>query len=142
MAGTGYNFVEDTIFGGNSSAYNTYATIIGTTSTIGSFVCGGWYKYNTPRIQAYKNIGNYNFSGTLSDLTHLDRPYQHSTLLQRNIIKYGKMVKEPSGMFNFTIDGACKIGWVSHGIGNVGSHPVTWTLVLDIGKQIILHAGF
>ena len=28
-AGTGYNFVEDTVFGGNSSAYNTYATITG-----------------------------------------------------------------------------------------------------------------
>ena len=141
-AGTGYNFVEDTVFGGNSLAYNTYATITGSVATVGSIVCGGWYRYNTPRIQAYKNVGNYNFSGTISDPTHLDRPYQHSTLLQRNIIKYGKMVKEPSGVYNFTIGGAYKIGWVSYGIGNVGSHSTTWSLVLDIGKQIILHAGF
>ena len=141
-AGTGYNFVEDTVFGGNSSAYNTYATITGSVATVGSIVCGGWYRYNTPRIQAYKNVGNYNFSGTLSDSTHLARSYQHSTLLQRNIIKYGKMVKESSCIYNFTIGGAYKIGWVSYGVGNVGSHPVTWKLVLDIGKQIILHAGF
>lgn len=32
--------------------------------------------------------------------------------------------------------------WISYGVGNVGSHPVTWKLVLDIGKHIILHAGF
>ena len=135
-AGTGYNFVEDTVFGGNSSAYNTYATITGSVATVGSIVCGGWYRYNTPRIQAYKNVGNYNFSGTLSDSTHLARPYQHSTLLQRNIIKYGKMVKESSGIYNFTIGGTYKIGWVSYGVGNVGSHPVTWKLVLDIGKHM------
>ena len=92
-AGTGYNFVEDTVFGGDSSVYNTYATITGSVATVGSIICGGWYRYNTSRIQAYKNVGNYNFSGTLSDSTHLARPYQHSTLLQRNIIKYGNLVK-------------------------------------------------
>ena len=62
-AGTGYNFVEDTIFGGNSSAYNMYATITGTIATIGSIVCGGWYKYNTPRIQAYRSLNTYNVKG-------------------------------------------------------------------------------
>ena len=141
-AGTGYNFVKDTVFGGNSSAYNTYATITGTVATIGSIICGSWYKYNTPRIQAYKNIENYNFSKTLSDSTHLARPYQHSALLQRNIIKYGEMVKESSSIYTFTIEGAYKIGWVSYGIGNAGSNPVTWKLVVDIAKQIIFHAGF
>ena len=115
--------------------------VTGSVATVGSIVCGGWYRYNTPRIQAYKNVGNYSFSWTLSDSTHLARPYQHSTLLQRNIIKYGKMVKESSGIYNFTIGGAYKICWVSYGVGNAGSHPVTWKLVLDIGKQIILHAG-
>ena len=137
-----YNFMEDGVFGGNSAAYNTYASITGTVATVGSIVCGGWYRYNTPRIQAYKNIGNYDFSGTLSDSTHLARPYQHSTLLQKNIIKYGKMVKESSGAYKFTIGGSYKIGWVSYGLESVGSHPVTWKLVLDIGKQIIFHAGF
>ena len=60
------------------------------------------------------------------------------------IIDYqdGKMVKESSGIYNFTIGGAYKIGWVSYGVEKVGSHQVTWKLVLDIGKHIILHAGF
>lgn len=40
-----------------------------------------------------KNMGNYNFSETLSNSTNLARLYQYSTLLQRNIIKYGKMTK-------------------------------------------------
>lgn len=46
------------------------------------------------------------------------------------------------GIYNFTIGRTYKIGWVSYGVGNVGSHLVTWKFVLDIGKQIILHAGF
>ena len=139
---TGDNFIRDNIFNGDQSSYNFYAGITEGIATIGSIICGGWYKANQPRIQAYKNVDNYNFSGTLSDSSHLARPYQHSTLLQKNIIKYGKMVKEPSGIYNFTIGGSYKIGWVSYGVGNVGSHPVTWKLVLDIGKQIIEHAGF
>ncbi len=56
-AGTGYNFVEDTVFGGNSSAYNIYATITGSIATIGSI---GWYRYNSPRIEAYKALDTYN----------------------------------------------------------------------------------
>ena len=54
-AGTGYNFVEDTVFGGNSSAYNTYATITGTIATIGAIVCGGWRIANNGKIQAFKS---------------------------------------------------------------------------------------
>lgn len=42
----------------------------------------------------------------------------------------------------YRLGGAYKIGWVSYGIGDIESHPVTWKLVLDIGKHIILHAGF
>lgn len=60
----------------------------------------------------------------------------------KRVISYGKMVRESSGIYKFTIGGSYKIGWVSYGIGNVGSHSTTWSLVLDIGKQIILHAGF
>ena len=37
---------------------------------------------------------------------------------------------------------AYKIGWVSYGIENIGSHQVTWKIVLDIDKHIILHTGF
>ena len=42
----------------------------------------------------------------------------------------------------FGVNLTFKIGWVSYGIENAGSHPVTWKLVLDIGKQIIEHAEF
>ena len=37
-----------------------------------------------------KNVGNYNFSETLSNSTNLARLYQYSTLLKKNIIKYEK----------------------------------------------------
>ena len=55
-----YNFMEDGLFGGNSLAYNIYALITGTIATVGSIVCGGWYKYNSPRIKAYKALDTYN----------------------------------------------------------------------------------
>ena len=139
---TGNNFIRDSIFGGNQTAYSWYAGITEGVAIVGSLVCGGWLKANQPRIQAYKNVGNYDFSNTLSDSTHMARPYQHSTLLQKNIIKYGKMVKESTGVYNFTIGGSYKIGWVSYGLGRVRNHPVTWKLVLDISNKIILHAGF
>lgn len=139
---SGYNFMRDGVFGGNQTAYNWYSGVVEGVAAVGSIISGGWLRYNRPRISAYKNIGNYEFSGTLSKADHMSRSYQHSTLLQKNIIKYGRMVKESSGLYNFTIGGAYKIGWVSYGVGKAGSHPVTWKLVLDIGKQIIFHAGF
>ena len=140
-AGTNYNFVEDFVFNGNSAAYNTYATITSSVATIGSMICGGWYKHTAPRIQAYKNIAKYNFSDTISDATHLARPYQQSILLQKSIIKYGKMVKEAPGVYKFTISGSFKIGWASYGTGSVGKHPVIWKVVVNVSKQIIYHAG-
>ena len=88
-----------------------------------------------------ENLSDYEFSGTLLKPDHLARPYQNSTLLQKNIIKYGKMVNERPGVYNFTIKGAFKIGWVSHGIENIGSHSVTWKIVLDIAEHMILHIG-
>ena len=51
------------------------------------------------------------------------------------------MVKESAGVYNFKINGAFSIGWKSYGIGKVASNPVTWKLVIDIGKQIIFHMG-
>ena len=50
-----YNFMEDGLFGGNSIAYNTYATITGTIATIGAIVCGGWRIANNGKIQAFKS---------------------------------------------------------------------------------------
>ena len=80
---TDYNFMKDGVFQGNESAYNTYSTITSTTATFGSLICGGWMALNKPRIQAYNNVGNYNFSGTLSDAQHMSRPFQSSTLAQK-----------------------------------------------------------
>ncbi len=78
-----YNFMEDGLFGGNSSAYNTYASITGTIATVGSIVCGAWYKYNTPRIQAYKNIGSAEFPESYYSNKNDSRPYFDSVLTQK-----------------------------------------------------------
>ena len=98
-AGTGYNFVEDTVFGGNSSAYNTYATITGSVATVGSIVCGGWYRYNSPRIKAYKALDTYNVKrkhlsgsgGTWSKFSSSDQVYLRS--LGKTAIKNTPMSK-------------------------------------------------
>ena len=58
-AGTGYNFVEDGLFGGNSAAYNTYATVMGSIATVGSMACGIWYGYNIPKMQVNKLLDTY-----------------------------------------------------------------------------------
>lgn len=76
---------------------------------------------NKPRIQAYNNVGNYNFSGTLSDAQHMSRPFQSSTLAQKEVIKYGNMVKEAPGRYKFMLNG--------------------WKLVVDTAKEIIYHFG-
>ena len=138
----GYNYMKDGVFGGNTAAYNIYAGVTDGIAMVGSIICGAWLKVNAPRIQAYKNIASYEFSGTLSKSDHLARSYQQSTLLQKNIIKFGKMVKETPGRYRFTIDGSFSIGWVSYGIGKSVQHPVMWKIVVDITKQIIYHAGF
>ena len=85
-AGTGYNFIEDTIFRGNSTAYSTYAKITGTVAAVGSIICGGWYKYNSPRIRAYKSLNSYNVktkhlpgtAGNWSKFSSADQAYLRS----------------------------------------------------------------
>ena len=131
-AGTGYNFVEDTVFGGNSAVYNTYATITGSIATVGSIICGSWYKFNTPRIQAYKNISSYNYGKSAAK--HVgERAYYDSTLLKKQIIKYGKMIKEGSGVFTFRIDGT------SFNVMNKLYHVGTWELTVINSLGIIGH---
>ena len=137
-AGTGYNLVEDTIFEGNSSAYITYATITGTVATVGSVICGGWYKYNTPRIQAYKNIANANFPGDYYPDNIASRPYFDSVLTQKNIIKYGKMTKSigKNGkiFYEFTVKGTAMInGSLNSGV---------YELVLTSDYKLIWHLLF
>ena len=58
---SGYNFVRDGIFGGNQSAYNLYSGITAGVAAVGSAICGGWLRYNAPRINAYKNIEAYQY---------------------------------------------------------------------------------
>ncbi|MFQ9477003.1 RHS repeat-associated core domain-containing protein [Barnesiella intestinihominis] len=131
---SGYNFVRDGIFGGNQSAYNLYSGITAGVAAVGSAICGGWLRYNAPRINAYKNIEAYQYSNTLIDSEHMARSYQHSVLLQKQIIKYGKMVKESKQIVNFTIKGGFRIG---KGVW----HDATWKLVVNYIKGIIFHIG-
>ena len=122
-----YNFMEDGLFGGNSSAYDTYAAITGTIATVGSIVCGKWYKYNAPRIRAYKNIGSAEFPGNYYDKNIKSRPYFDSVLTQKNIIKYGEMSKSigKNGklFYTFTIKGSSVI----NGAFNSGTYELTLT---------------
>ena len=60
---SGYNFVRDGIFGSNQSAYDLYAGITAGIAAVGSAICGGWLRYNAPRINAYKKMGSYNVKG-------------------------------------------------------------------------------
>lgn len=74
------------------------------------------------------------YSNTLIDSEHMARSYQHSVLLQKQIIKYGKMVKESKQIVNFTIKGGFRIG---KGVW----HDATWKLVVNYIKGIIFHIG-
>ena len=42
-AGTGTNFVRDTVFQGNDQAYTTYKNVMQTTAEIGTAICGTYY---------------------------------------------------------------------------------------------------
>ena len=103
---------------------------------VGSIICGGWLKVNALRISAYKNIENYSLSNTISDTAHMSRPYQQSTLFQKQVIKHGKMIHEESGRYAFLAKGSYRIGFE----GKVHS-GITWKLVVDIKMKTILHFG-
>ena len=128
-----YNFVRDGLFGGNQTTYDRYSSITEFAAIIGTAICGSWLKINRPRIKAYKSVENYKFSGTLSDETHTSRSPQQSTLLQKQIIKYGKMTKESKGVYRFVAPGTFRIGPKSN------LHSIDWKLVVDIVKEIIFH---
>lgn len=92
-AATGHNFVRDDVFRGNEKAYDVYSNTTAAVAEIGTAICGGWTAKNAPRIKAYNNIQNYNYTDTISDVTHMSRPYANSVLTQKQVIKYGKMTK-------------------------------------------------
>ncbi len=101
---TGHNFMRDDVFGGNSTAYNIYAHSTAAVAQVGTAVCGGWLAKNAPRIEAYNNVQNYRYADGAA--RHIgDRSYYDSTLLQKQIIKYGDMTSEGSGVYTFRTSG-------------------------------------
>ena len=137
----GYNFIEDGLFRGNTAAYNTYASITGSIATVGSIVCGAWYKYNTPRIQAYKNIANTEFPGNYYADKIVSRPYFNSVLTQKNIIKYGKMSKvigkNGKLFYSFTAKGSSLI----NGVFNEGIYELTLTSDYKLIWHLLFKGG-
>lgn len=125
---TGYNYMSDGLFQGNSNAYGWYSGITEGVAVIGSAICGGWLRYNGPRISAYKGIGNYNYSVVNSDFVHMTRPWQNSIITQRNVIRYGKMVRDGTG-------------WAFEAAGYFNNKSKLWRLVVDISRSIIWHWG-
>jgi hypothetical protein len=57
---TGFNYMRDGVFKGNTSAYSWYSGISEGIAIVGTIVCGGWLRYNQPRINAYKSLNTYN----------------------------------------------------------------------------------
>ena len=67
-------------------------------------VCGGWLKANAPRIEAYNNVQNYTYADGAAK--HVgERSYYDSTLLKKEIIKYGTMTNEGGGVYTFRAAG-------------------------------------
>ena len=125
---TGYNYMLDGLFQGNKDAYSWFSNIAEGLAIIGSVTCGGWLKYNAPRIRAYKGVSTYKYSGTNLKPNHMSRPWQGSIHLQKNVIKYGKMALDSEG-WSFTIN------------GYFNSKPRTWKLIVDIINKTIWHWG-
>ena len=127
-AATGYNFVKDGVFQGNETAYNIYSGITEGVAIVGTAVCGGWLKYNSPRIKAYKGIENYGYTRTAG--SHADRVYNNSTLIQKQIIKYGKMSKDTGNY-----------GYIFSVMGSVNGKEKLFRLGVNIAKELIFHFG-
>ncbi|MBQ6884349.1 MAG: RHS repeat-associated core domain-containing protein [Clostridia bacterium] len=125
---TGYNVVRDTVFSGNQKAYDAYANTTAAVAEVGTAVCGGWMAKNSPRIKAYNNIQNYNYTDTISDVTHMSRPYANSVLTQKQVIKYGKMTKD-------------SFGYVFSAMGSVNGKEKLWRLGINTAKGLVWHWG-
>ena len=125
---TGFNYMSDGFFQQNKTAYKIYSNIVEVTAAVGSIICGGWLKYNAPRISAYKGIANFNYTNTNLETKHMLRPWQNSLLFQQNVIRYGKMAR----------DG---IGWSFEAAGYFNGKAKTWRLIVDITHGAIWHWG-
>ena len=124
----GKNVVKDVVFNGNTKKYNTYSAAVATAATIGTIVCGGWVAKNIPRIKAYNNVQNYKYTKTISDAKHMRRVYNNSTLIQKQIIKYGKMQKD-------------SFGYVFSVKGNVNGRTAVWRLGINVKRKMVWHFG-
>lgn len=127
-AATGHNFVRDDVFRGNEKAYDVYSNTTAAVAEIGTAICGGWTAKNAPRIKAYNNIQNYNYTDTISDVTHMSRPYANSVLTQKQVIKYGKMTKD-------------SFGYVFSTMGSVNGKEKLWRLGINTAKGLVWHWG-
>ena len=125
---TGYNVMRDGVFQGNAAAYNAYAYSTATVAQVGTAICGGWTAKNAPRIEAYNNIEYYNYTNTISDATHMSRPYASSVLMQQQVIKYGEMTTDA-------------FGYVFSTKGFVNGKEKLWRLGVNIGKGLVWHWG-
>ena len=131
-AATGHNFMRDDVFRGNAKAYNTYAHTTAAVAEIGTMVCGGWLKANAPRIEAYNNVQNYTYADGAAK--HVgERSYYDSTLLKKEIIKYGTMTNEGRGVYTFRAAGTA--------FSNVRQtfQSGIWELTTINGKGLIGH---
>lgn len=116
------------IFTKGASLITTGLTAIMTGAAV--VACGGWLAANKPRISAYNNIQDYNYTKTISDAEHMNRPYNNSVLLQKQIIKYGKMTKDSGGF-----------GYIFTASGAVNKTTKTWCLGVNVAKRLVWHFG-
>ena len=127
---TSKNFVKDKIFKGNEKAYNVYANTTAIVAELGSSVSGAWLVKNKPRIKAYNNIENYKYTKTISDAKHMKRKYNNSVLMQKQIIKYGKMAEDEFGN-----------GYVFSAKGYVNGKERLWRLGVNVLEETVWHFG-
>ena len=129
---TGYNVMRDGLFQGNEVAYNIYAYSTAAVAQIGSAICGGWLVKNAPRIKAYNSIQNYKYGNSAAK--HIgNRSYYDSTLLQKQIIKYGRMTREGKGVYTFRIAGS------SFNAPNQLFHQGAWEITVINSMKLIGH---
>ncbi len=128
-AATGHNFVLENAFKNDKKAYDIYAHSTAALAEIGTLICGGWLGANAPRISAYNNIENYQFTKTISDAKHAARAYNDSVLLKKMVIKYGEMTKD-------------SFGYVFSAMGQMNNgNEKLWRLGVNITEQLVWHWG-
>ena len=129
---TGHNFMRDSVFRENSTAYNAYANSTAAVAQIGTTICGGWLAHNAPRINAYNNVQNYRYADGAAK--HIgERSYYNSTLVQKQIIRYGCMTNEGNGVYTFRTAGT------SFNVGKQTFQRGTWELTTINNKNLIGH---